>query len=190
MEQIKKSLAPAADPYLDAWNGTLSIAYALPADYRRLLHKEDLHITVTVQYDKAKAMEILDMASAQLPGVKRQGDRLTLDLGNGVCINAAYTEDMLIFSTDPIAKHDAVREDMFKDYSMALFVDADRKNALVQGLGLPFGFKLDSRTKGEKGYLDIVLDGSEQPFIESLLRLATDTALQRSIVAKASELEQ
>ena len=97
---------------------------------------------------------------------------------------------MLIFSTDPIAKHNAVREEMFKDNSGAMFVDLDRNNALVQGLGLPFGLKLDSRTKGEKGYLDIVLDGSEQPFIESLLRLATDTALQRSIVAKASELEQ
>lgn len=190
MEQIKKSLAPAAAPYLDAWNGTLSIAYALPADYRQLLRKEDQHIIFTVQYDKAKAMEILDMAAAQLPGVKRQGDKLTLDLGNGVCINATYTEDMLIFSTDPIAKHNAVREEMFKDNSGAMFVDLDRNNALVQGLGLPFGFKLDSRSKDEKGYADIVLDGSEQPFIESLLRLATDTALQRSIVAKASELEQ
>ncbi|MDE6270454.1 MAG: hypothetical protein K2M12_06330, partial [Muribaculaceae bacterium] len=49
-------------PYIEACTGTISVSVAAPEQFTRLLHKEDWRFTVTAQYDREKAKEIMAMA--------------------------------------------------------------------------------------------------------------------------------
>lgn len=160
-------------PYLEACTGTVSVSVAPPSDFKRLLNWQDWRFTATVQYEKDKAQELISMAAP----LKEMNFAMS------------YVNDMLVLTNTRPDERKASYVDVF-DCNAGFIAELDPKGDIVTGLGLPFGFKIEAMAKGETSEIMLTLEGSDAPMLESIIKLASDTRLQRRIMANFMQLEK
>ncbi|MBJ2184639.1 MAG: hypothetical protein JFR38_09065 [Muribaculaceae bacterium] len=190
----------AVKKYFDAVNGTGAIAIAPPTKFDNILKLSEWTATIAVQYDKGTADQLIELAaSLETHGMKVEllSDQLCVSVPGGIgLLNPAnffigYFDGMLIASTRRIEKKsDSKLGHYFNGYSAAGFISLPADGDIVKGFGAPFGLKCTvvSTDKDTHGVLE--LEGSNKPFVESLISAFTDDAFQRKAIETIGQLQE
>lgn len=178
------------EPYLMAVNGTFAISAALPEDVRRFTDPAAWGITLAVAYDESKAGEILKMAAGleSMDGVTVRAlpDQLCISFtgANMPDLYIAYKEGYLVASTRPVTGENAgLKPGNFDKYYAAGTLSIPADGNFGKAVQLPFGVDGHMECENEVMYSYTEFTGSPYGFIESIISLVTDRALQRRVVA-------
>lgn len=176
------------EPYFKAVNGTFAIAASMPEELNRFTDPAAWSFTLAVGYDESKAGELLRMA-AGLNGngvtVRQLADQLCVTFnGSGMPnIFIAYKEGYLVASTQPVSStNDGLDARHFNKYFAAGILSVPADGKFGKAVQLPFGVKGRMECDDEEMNSITEFEGSPYGFIESIISLATDRALQRRII--------
>lgn len=205
MDAMLSNAGPAArnmlTPYLHAINGSAALGIAAPANFNDLLKPAAWTATLAVQYDEKTANEILGMTSMLTSTgnvtIEKLADQQCLTIpgafgpGKDAKVYAGYISGTLAISTQPIsAGHSNALAGLSKGQCAASLIDLPVKGHIAQGFKLPFGLVGTSTASDDICTGELKLDGSDKPFIESVLALVVDKAFQRNAVETFNKLSE
>lgn len=176
------------EPYIKALDGTVALSVDMPDDISKIAMPSAWGFTLAVAYDENTAGEILRMAAA-LDGsgiaVRDMQDQLCLSFPDPAMplVFLAYKEGYLVASTRPISASGSTKNagELSKYYAAGtLSLPADGN--FGRTVKLPFGLTGHMECNARDMNSVCEFPGSTYNFIESIVALVNDRALQRRVV--------
>lgn len=187
-------------PYLTAINGSIAMAIAPPTRFADLLKPNEWTFTACVGYESGKAGEVLRSVldlGAQGLDIKELPDQLCVTVPGGLgAYNPAefyigYINGTLVASNKRITStHSGEVGKRFDGFYYAGIFDLPADGDIVKGFGAPFGIKVNATCTDAVMHSEFLLEGSELPFIESIIQAATDNSFHRRAVEAFNNLQQ
>ena len=200
MDKMPDYTAELINPYFEAITGASALSVTPPADIKQLLDISKWNITLSIDYQQKKAEEcISDLYSildSQGMTVVKSGNALKLNLPQNMTAPfphdyyMEYTDGALVVSTAPIVAkpNKAIADDFAGNYGAGM-VNLPAKGEIAEALALPFGLKSEMKSNDKEAYITVSLDGSPNLFIESIIDVIGNQALQRRVAERVMQLQ-
>jgi len=190
----------AASPFINANIGTTAFAIAMPTEFDNLLRLSEWNATLSVQYDRDKAEEIIEQVSSlsayglnisQLPDQIRVNIPWGIRILNPANFYIGYFDGALVASTQRITTdHSNGLAKTFKGHYGAGILEIPANSEIVREFKLPFGITCTAKYDNEYFRSECELTGSKLHFLESILSVVTDRKIHRNAIEVCSRLQE
>ncbi len=180
---------------LEGINGTVTVSAVAPADVNDLFRVPAWNLTLSIGMEADAARRTMTAVEQLIHPQEADGMKI-LDFGSPYMIGGGkiyyrYFEDgYLAAGTMPVSNDNNCQ--LVKDMPgqlAALHAYEGKDGNIARAFDMPWGINLYTREAGNGGEVVLTLEGSDRPFIDAILTLATDSNWQRNAMKRLGMME-